>query len=314
MTVDTNVRASLYMILGMTGFVCGDVLVKSLDGRLPNGQIILVRGVLLGAVLGVVLWRRGLLSRLDEAHHRGCYARSFAELGGTVMFLAALERLPFASISAILQALPLAVTLGAALFLGEQVGWRRWLAIVIGFGGVLLIVRPGSESFEPAALLMVACVCFAAARDLFTRALPPSIPSLLVTAMTSLVATIAGAVWVLLARNWVSMRVDEVVTLAGCAACLFVGYQFLVLAMRTGEIAYVVPYRYVSLLIAIALGALLFDEYPDGWTITGAGIIVATGLFSLYRELAGRRRACVTRGVVPVANGVAVVGKDEGRE
>ena len=306
MTLDPNVRASLCMMLSMTGFACGDALVKSLDGRLPTGQIMLVRGLMLTALIAFLLWRRGLLARLGEANHRWVYARSVAELAATVAFLIAIVRLPFASVSAILQALPLAVTLGAALFLAEPVGWRRWLAILVGFGGVLLIVRPGSSAFEPASLLVVACVGFAATRDLFTRVLPAAIPSLLVTTVTCLVATAAGALWCLVARDWVAMTGTELATLAGCAVCLFFGYQFIVLAMRTGEIAYVVPYRYTSLVVAVALGAIFFDEVPDAWTVAGAGVIVATGLFSLYRELVVRRRARVTRGVVPAGSGVAV--------
>lgn len=306
MPLDANVRASLCMSLSMTGFACGDALVKSLDGRLPTGQVMFVRGLVLGALIVVVLWRRGLLPRLAEARHRYVYARALTELCATVVFLAAITRLPFASVSAILQALPLAVTLGAAAFLGESVGWRRWLAILAGFGGVLLIVRPGSAGFEPASLLVVACVGFAAARDLFTRALPPAIPSLLVTTVTSLVATVAGAAWCLVARDWVPMTGTELGKLAACAVCLFFGYQFIVLAMRTGDIAYVVPYRYVSLLVAVALGWTFFGEIPDGWTMAGASVVVATGLFSLYRELVAKRRARVTRGVVPPGSGVAV--------
>ncbi len=305
MPLDANVRASLCMSLSMTGFACGDALVKSLDGRLPTGQIMLMRGLMLGVLIVLVLWRRGLLPRLGEASHPLVFARAFAELAATVVFLAAIVRLPFASISAILQSLPLAVTLGAALFLGEPVGWRRWLAILVGFGGVLLIVRPGSAGFEPASLLVVACVGFAAARDLFTRVLPPAIPSLLVTTVTSIVATVAGGLWCLVARDWVPMTNVELLTLAGCSVCLFFGYQFIVLAMRTGEIAYVVPYRYVSLLVAVALGAIFFGEIPDAWTIAGAAVIVATGLFSLYRELVVKRRARVTRGIVPAGSGVA---------
>ena len=307
---DANVRASLFMSLSMTGFACGDGLVKSLDGRLPTAQVMLVRGLLLCALLGLLLWRGGLLRRLGEAVHPLVIARAFAELAATVVFLIAIVRLPFASVSAILQSLPLAVTLGAALFLGEPVGWRRWLAILVGFAGVLLIVRPGGADFEPAALLVVACVGFAAARDLFTRVLPPAIPSLLVTAATSLVATVTGGFWLLAARDWVTMTGGEWLTLAAGAVCLFFGYQFIVLAMRTGEIAYVVPYRYVSLLVAVTLGAVFFGEIPDGWTIAGAAVIVATGLFSLYRELVVKRRARITRGVVPAGSGVAVPRAD----
>ena len=304
MTLEPNVRASLCMMLSMAGFVVNDALVKSLADDVPYAQILLVRGGLLGLLIGLLIWRRGLAHRLREARHPMVLARATGELLGTVTFLAALTRLPFATISAILQALPLAVTLGAALFLKEAVGWRRWTAILIGFGGVLLIVRPGSIAFEPATLLVVLTVCFAAARDLCTRALPPALPSLLVSGATTLLIAVAGLLWCIARRNWTPMDTGDVGTLAAAAFCLFFGYQFIVLAMRTGDVAYVVPYRYTSLLFAIAIGLVVFGEVPDAWTIAGAAVVVATGLFTLYRELVSRR-ARATRAVVPPAAGVA---------
>jgi len=301
------------MMLSMAGFVANDALVKSLDGRLPFGQVMLVRGALLGALIGVLVWRQGLFARAREALHPMVIARSGGELLGTVFFLAALTRLPFATISAILQALPLAVTLGAAIFLGEKVGWRRWTAILIGFGGVMLIVRPGSVRFEPATLLVVLTVCFAAARDLFTRSLPPALPSLLVSATTTVLIALAGLLWCVVARDWTPMTGRELGTLAAAAFCLFFGYQFIVLAMRSGDVAYVVPYRYTSLLFAIAIGFAFFDETPDAWTLAGAAVIVATGLFTLYRELVSRR-AIAARAAIPAGTGVALPPADRAED
>jgi len=206
-------------------------------------------------------------------------------LCATVFFLSALYHLPFANISAILQSLPLAVTIGAALVFKEAVGWRRWMAIAVGFAGVLIIIRPGTSGFEPASVLVAISVFFAAARDLSTRALPKSIPSLLVTAATAMVVSIFGFIIVTVQGSWVSLSWGQILTMALASVFLFVGYQFIVLAMRIGEVAYVVPYRYTSLLFSILLGYILFAEVPDKYTILGSVIVVMMGLFTLYREL-----------------------------
>ena len=217
--------------------------------------------------------------------------RSLMEVCATLTFLYSLHLMPFATISAILQALPLTVALGAALFLNEPIGWRRWLAIVIGFCGVVIIIRPGFSGFNSVSLIMLASVLFAAARDLFTRRLPAALPSLLVSVATAVTITVAGAVIASSQGNWQSVSGAQVSTLAIAAFFLFFGYQFIVMAMRTGEVAYVVPFRYTSLLWAIVLGAVVFGEVPDKFTLIGSAIVVSTGLFTLYREMVNNRRA-----------------------
>lgn len=279
------------MVFSMAGFSINDALVKSLDGALPNGQVMAVRGLMLSVLIVLVLWQRALLPRVREALTGLVVFRASMEMAATLFFLTALVQLPFASISAILQSLPLAVTLGAALMFREPVGWRRWLAIITGFLGVMIIIRPGTASFEPATLLVVVSVMFAAARDLSTRAMPSALPSLLVTAATAVLVTVTGFTMLLVQGNWVPMSPEQMATLAFAASFLFVGYQCIVLAMRTGEIAYVVPYRYTSLLFSILLGYLFFAEIPDLYTIVGSLIVIAMGIFSLYRELVRARQA-----------------------
>lgn len=285
-----NLRASLYMVLSMAGFSINDALVKSLDGALPTTQIMGVRGLILSILIALVLWRRGLLPRVREALIPMVGLRASMELAAAFCFLKALMVLPFASVSAILQALPLAVTLGAALVFRESVGWRRWTAIAVGFAGVMIIIRPGSSAFSAASLWVVVSVIFAAARDLSTRALPASLPSLLVSAATAALVSVFGFAMVLSAGNWVDMGMQQLAILSLAAVFLFVGYQCIVLAMRTGDVASVVPYRYTSLLWSIMLGYLMFSEVPDGYTLLGSGIVVSMGLFTLYRELVQARR------------------------
>ena len=286
-----NVRASLYMVLSMAGFTFNDVLVKSLDGALSSTQVMGVRGACLSALILLLLWQRGLLNRLGEAFTALVGMRASMELLATFFFLSALTQMSLASISAILQALPLVVTFGAAILFREPVGWRRWLAIFIGFAGVMIIIRPGTDGFHPASILMVVSVLFAAGRDLATRALPASTPSLIVTAATALLVTVAGFALTLANGTWVPVQGVQLGTLAMASVFLFFGYQFIILAMRTGDIAYVVPYRYTSLLWAVGLGYLVFDETPDKWTIVGSMIVISMGLFTLYREVVRSRQA-----------------------
>jgi len=130
-----NIRASLFMVLSMAGFAINDALVKTLDGALPTGQIMGLRGLFLSILIALLIWQQGLFSRMREAFKGIVFLRASMELLATLFFLTALMQLPFANISAILQSLPLAVTLGAALVFKEVVGWRRWFAIAIGFLG-----------------------------------------------------------------------------------------------------------------------------------------------------------------------------------
>ncbi len=273
------------MVLSMAGFTINDTFIKSLDNALPVSEVMAIRGLILTVLIFVLLVYNGFLSRIKEVLTPLIGLRASLELFATLAFLTALPLLPFASLSAILQALPLVVTLGAALVFGEKVGWRRWLAIAIGFIGVLVIIRPGSSVFQIASVFMLISVLFAAGRDLATRALPETTPSLLVSGATATLVTLFGGALTTVQGNWQPVTTEQGITLAFAAGFLFFGYQFVIMAMRIGEVAYVVPFRYTSLLWAIGLGYLIFDEIPDIYTLIGSAVVVSMGLFTLYREV-----------------------------
>jgi drug/metabolite transporter (DMT)-like permease len=177
----------------------------------------------------------------------------------------------------------LAVTLAAAVFFGEPVGWRRYLAIAVGFAGVLIIVRPGSEGFTVYSLWAMASVGFVVLRDLATRRLSAAAPGPAIVFATSLAMTLtAGALTA--ATEWRPMEIQSLASLSGSALFLLVGYHFSVNSMRTGEIGFVQPFRYTLLIWATLLGIVMFGEWPDFWTLLGGAIVVATGLFMFYRE------------------------------
>jgi drug/metabolite transporter (DMT)-like permease len=281
-----NMRAAGYMMASMAGFTCNDAFMKSVAGALPLFQAVFLRGLIATLLIAGLAWSQGALRfRAGRRDRRLVGVRCVAEIGGTACFLTALFHMPIANASAILQSLPLAVTLGAALFLGEPVGWRRYVAIAIGFLGVLVIVRPGSEGFNAYALFAVAAIGFIVLRDLSTRRLTPDVPALGVVVVTSATLTHA-ALAAALATEWRPFDAGHLLRLAIAAVCILVGYLFGVMTMRIGEIGFVQPFRYTLLVWAILLGIVMFDEWPDLWMLVGSTIVVATGLFTFYRERA----------------------------
>lgn len=279
------------MVISMAAFTVNDAIAKFVSDSMNMAQVMLVRGVFASMLVGVIAWQSGALTQLRHALNSMVMLRVAGDAAGTLTFLLALQHLPLANVSAILQALPLAVAMGAALFLGEGVGWRRWLAISVGFIGVLIVVRPGVEGFSVHSLLVLACVLFCAVRDLATRRIPEAIPSLLVSAVTSTAITILGAALLPAMGGWTPMQPSMVLYLALAAVLVLIGYQFIIMAMRVGDISFIAPFRYTALLWAIALSIVIFGDFPDSAMIMGSAIIVASGLYTLYRErVVGRWR------------------------
>ncbi len=284
MSLSPNLRGALFMVVAMAGFTINDAITKSVVGDIGAGQVMLVRGIFATTMIVVLAWASGALRQARHVLHPAVALRSACEFASTVTFLAALAHMPLANVSAVLQALPLAVTMGAALFLGEMVGWRRWFAIFAGFAGVTIIVRPGFEGFSIYSLLALVCVMFCAVRDLATRSVPSEVPSVLVSAITSSVVTLGGVLILPFSGGWTPLETTQVGLLGAAAVLLMFGYQFIIMAMREGDISFVAPFRYTALLWAIMLGYLVFGDVPDVAMIAGAAIVVTSGLYTLYRE------------------------------
>lgn len=293
MQSSANLRGAIFMCLAMAGFTVNDALVKSVTGVMNPGQIMLVRGVMTSVLVLLLARHFGAFRSLRLLLDPIVALRIVAEVVAAITYISALGEMPLANASAILQALPLAVTSGAALFLGEPVGWRRWLAILVGFVGVLIVLRPGPDGFSAASIAVAASVVAAAVRDLCTRRISPDVPSLFISATTALIITLTGAVLVVPLGGWQAMSATSLLHLAAASLVLLVGYQCIVLAMRFGEIAIVAPLRYTSLIWSIGIGILFFSERPDIWTMTGVGIIIVSGRYALARE--NKRRAVTAR-------------------
>ncbi len=293
-----NMRGSVLMVVAMALFALEDMFIKLLSAALPVGQILMVLGTAGALVFGALvrLRREPLFPRAMWS--APVVIRNLGEAIGGVCFVLAISLTPLSSASAILQAAPLAVTLGAALFLGEPVGWRRWSAILVGFFGVMLIVRPGLDGFEPASLLAVVAVLALAARDLATRRVPARLSGYQLSAWAFAAIVPAGAV--MLAIGGAAPVMPGAVSLAQLAGALVVGlfaYYALVGAVRTGEVAVVTPFRYTRMLFALGVGITVFGERPDALMLTGAAIIVAAGLFTIWRETQARASKRATGGV-----------------
>ena len=272
------------MVVAMAGYVGNDALTKLVLETMGLAQVMLVRGFFATVMILALALATGALARPAQVLHPAMAARALCETLATLSFLGALAHMPLANVAAILQALPLAVTTGAALIFGERVRWRRWLAIAVGFAGVMVIVQPGLDGFDAFSLFALLSVVFAAARDLITRRLPRDVPTLLVSTVTTLLVTGLGGVLTLSSGEWTAVTPRAAGLLLGAAGLLLVGYQFIIMSMREGDISFVAPFRYTALVWALGLGYLLFAEVPGTAMILGAGLVVLSGLYALYRE------------------------------
>ena len=284
MPISINLRAALFMVIAMAGFTTNDTLTKLVLEGMGLGQVLLVRGFFATVMILILALSRGALARPRQVLHPILVLRALCEMLSTFAFMGALVHMPLANVSAVLQALPLAVTMGAALFLGERVRWRRWMAIAVGFAGVMIIVRPGYEGFNAFSLLALLCVVFAAARDLLTRSIPRDVPTLLVSTVATVIVTVLGGAVTVVSGDWTPMTPRSAGLLFGASVLLLIGYQSIILAMRQGDISFVAPFRYTAFIWALALGYLVLGEVPDTAMILGASLIVLSGLYALYRE------------------------------
>jgi drug/metabolite transporter (DMT)-like permease len=265
------------------GFIANDTFVKLASEDIPIPQVIVIRSLFAVPLVVAYCWYRGLfahLFRLGDAH---LWWRTFAELCGTATYLTALARMDIAVSTAISQLTPLAVTAGAAIFLREEVGWRRWTAIGIGFLAVVIIIRPGTAGFTPWSLLPLVTVGCVVLRDLASRRMAAWVDPLIVSYVT-VVTLIPLGLALTAFEPWRALTVGAAIYCLGAALVLSVAYVLVVPAARLGSVSAVAPFRYSMLLWAILIQITVFGVLPDGLTLIGSAILVATGLYTVYRE------------------------------
>mgnify|MGYP000666292460 FL=1 len=280
-----NLRGALIMVLSMLGFAIEDMFIKLIGTDIPIGQIIFMLGTGGALCYGAMVVMKGepLMDRAMLT--RPILLRALGEIVGTLGFVSAIVLTPISSASAILQATPLVVTLGAALFLGDPVGWRRWSAILVGMLGVLLVIRPGMDSFQALSLLAVLGVLGLSLRDLATRRVPKSTSTFQLSFLAFLALVPASLLFMLgTGTAFAPMAGVQWLFMGAALTTGMVAYYGIVAAMRIGEISFVTPFRYARLLFAMVVGITIFGERPDLLTYVGATIIVASGIYTVWRE------------------------------
>ena len=280
-----NLNGILFIIAAMAAFTLEDMFIKRLSGDVPVGQILMLLGLGSGTVFAAAAVYRGDNLFAPAAWRGAAILRTLSEAVGAVAFATALSLVDISTVAAVFQALPLVITMGAALFLGEQVGWRRWSAICVGFVGVLMIVRPGLAGFNPSVILVLVAVLAIAARDLLTRMVDNSVSSAVVSFQAFASVIVAGGL-LLVSTGAEPTALDgrQVGMMLGGIVFGVAGYYAIVTATRIGDASAITPFRYSRLLFSILVGVLVFGERPDAMTLGGAALIIVSGLYTFVRE------------------------------
>jgi len=291
MNQDYNARGILFMLASMGAFALADTLVKLSAATISPAQIMfyLIGGALLIYALMARFQKARLLDR--RALSPILLLRYVAEIIGMVGMIMALAHVPISVVGAITQATPILAAVGAVLFLKEKVGWRRWCCIVTGFIGVLLIVQPGATEFDFAVLWAILALAALSIRDLTTRLIPSDIPSISLATFTMAAATPFAIIWVLYSDqsllpahiNW--LQIIPMVVLGAT------GYLLLIASIRLAEVSVVMPFRYSRIIYLLILGMMVFDEKPSVLMLFGASLIMASGIYMMWREKLIKKKA-----------------------
>lgn len=278
-----TLRAGLYMVAAMACFILNDTCIKTIGTSLPLGEIISIRGILSALVIAAICVQQGVLGSVPLLFTGNVMARSMLDVAGTFMFLIALMHMPIANLTAILQSVPLAVVLVSVFVLNEKVGLRRTTAILAGFLGVLLIVRPSPSTFTIYEVLALGIVVILAFRDLITKRIPAHIPTFIIALANACFVALGGIVFGLY-QGFQEVELWQFGLLCAAAILLASGYMFMVATLRLGELSATAPFRYSNVLFAIILGMVVFSEYPDALSYAGMALVIAAGIYAAHRE------------------------------
>ena len=278
-----NRRGILCMSAAMACFVINDAFIKIASATLPSGQMIFMRSLLVGLIMAAVIGASGATVRLRDMLRGQVALRALIDASSTLLYLAALVHLPIANATAITLATPIFMALLAMLFLREQVGLRGWIAVIVGFCGVVLVIQPRADGFNVWALVALAATLLHAVRDLMTRRIAATIPSILITLASAIaVCLLSGAI--ALTEGWRAFGTREVLLLVCAALFVAAGYYLIVVSFRHGDIAVISPFRYTALLVALLLGYFLWGDIPNLLAWCGIALLIGAGLYVILRE------------------------------
>ncbi|MGB6137549.1 MAG: DMT family transporter [Shewanella sp.] len=276
-----NTKGSLYMVVAMAAFAIEDMLIKSAAETTALGQILALFGLGGMLIFMFLTWRKGQKILHPAILTAPILIRALCEVIGRFSFALAITLTPLSSASAILQATPLIAMIGAALLFGEHVGVKRWLAVLVGFIGVLMIIRPGLAGFEANSLLAVIATLGFAGRDLATRAAPPVLSNMQLGVYGFFVLIPAGIAIQLYQNEPTQLNTTASLQIIGAIIFGVAAYNALTIAMRAGDVSVIAPFRYTRLLFALALGIFIFGESPDIMTLLGSLLVVISGVYTL---------------------------------
>ncbi len=286
--VAANRKGIIAICLAMGLFIANDALVKYVSASLPAAQLIFIRGLFATSLLLVAAVVMGALrptapsltGAWQQLTQRPVLVRAALDAFATMAYLTSLFHLPIGNASAINMAAPMFIALYAAVVWREQVSLGRWLAIATGFAGVLLIVQPAADAFNAWSLLCLFATMLHTARDLITRRIALTVPSILITLTTSTAVVLLTGPWSLL-QGWEPINANQLGLLAGASVFLSAAYYMVIVGMRSGELSLVAPFRYTSLVYALLLGWLIWGDIPNAMAWSGIVLLVAAGLAML---------------------------------
>ena len=281
------------MVVGGVLLTLNDGTVKWLSADYPIGEIMTLRGLFVFIPIALIAWHRGGLRALEIRNLGAQGARATLTMLSTVFYLTALAVMPIADTIAITFAGPLFLTMLAAPLLGERIGWRRWAAVVVGFIGVVVMVRPGSDALAAVALLPVAAALMGAVRDIITRRITSDATtaesSVAILCFTNIVVILAGLLT--LPFGWRLPAMGDLALLALSGFLLGAAHYLLIEAFRYAEAGLIAPFKYISIIWAALFGFVVWGDIPDRWIVAGAGLVIGSGLYIFHREALSHTRA-----------------------
>ena len=275
------------MVFGMAWFALGDLFFKLAVVRMPLPQAVLVSsagGFLIFLAIALVRRHRVIRSAFFAPP---VVLRNVTEVIGAIGITTGLALTELSTASALMQMVPLVAMVFAAMFLGEQVGWRRWTSVLVGFFGVLIILRPAA-GLDPGGIAILIGVVALAGRDVATRRVDPDVSSVTLAVYSFGAIIPFGVGWTLIHGAPTAPDATGWAILAGVTVSVALAFFLVTAALRKGEVSVIVPFRYTRLLFAMILAVSILGETPDIWVFLGGALIIGSGLYALWRERAVR--------------------------
>ena len=279
----SSLRGILCMLGGALSLTINDAMAKYLTQSYPVGQVMALRGLSIIMLLIAFLFFMNNLQALKIFSWKGHLLRAGAMAGSTFLFITGLSLLPITDAIAIAFVAPILTTILGVIILRESVSWKRWVAIFVGFFGVIIILQPTSDAFKIAAIAPMGAAAFGAARDVITRAISGSENSLSILFTSMLMITIAG--FLTCPLGWSEVKPSHIWIFITSSLLVGLAQYLMIEAFRLGEVALISPFKYSSLLWATLIGLVIWDDLPSKHVVLGAFILILSGIYLLRNEV-----------------------------